>query len=110
MGSSSPTIEKVKASSSNLYDASETFKTKLDTISTKFNLIKNCVEKMNNYWEGSAKDSHNTLFYTYYDPVIDQIEKFKKNIGILNQIAGIYDTTEKNIIAMSEDLPENIFS
>lgn len=81
---------------------------KINKAESTFREIDNVVNRSYSYWEGSGHDGMNRLHISRRDDYQKILRELKVHIQNLQQIAGVYEQTEKISTQVSMSLDANV--
>lgn len=77
-------------------------------IKEKFDNITRVVDSSDSFWRGDSSDSFRSVYNGCKEEIYEIIARLSEHITDLNQIAGIYDSGEKEIVDYISSLPADV--
>ena len=83
-------------------------KSKISKMQSTFSEIKNAVERTESYWLGEAGDLYRKKYSDLEPDLEDIFKRLSEHVTDLNQMAGVYASTESEIQEIAESLPADV--
>lgn len=83
---------------------------KITRMRSLFQDMENKVNSTNGYWVGEANDEYRGKYRQYKEVIEEMFNRLQEHVTDLNEMSGVYSTTEKEIEEMIEELPVDIIS
>ena len=80
----------------------------IEGVKRDFDTLKQTVKSSSSYWIGEAGDLHRRLFEDQSDDIDEIIKRLSEHPADLQQIAGVYASTEAEVQAISGELPTDV--
>lgn len=81
---------------------------KIREMRNTFSDLETSVNKTKAYWIGEAGDAYRAYFMERKPEAEEIFKRLSEHVRDLNEMAGVYSSTEKEITAMAEDLPSDV--
>lgn len=80
-------------------------KSEIDRMRTRFDRLKGLIDASSSYWIGDGGDAHREQYTGKLDWVEEMLKRYEEHVKDLEQMAGIYESTERAVTMFSELLP-----
>lgn len=81
---------------------------KIREMQASFEALENTIRKTQTYWIGEAGDAHRDFFNKTKEEREEILKRLMEDVTDLNQMAAQYSSTEKEVAALSEELPSDV--
>ncbi len=81
---------------------------KVTRMKNAFQNLEEILQQTQGYWSGIAADAHRDYFSQKKEEIETAVKRLQEDVGDLEQMAGVYETAEKEAGAASADLPGDI--
>ena len=76
----------------------------------KFDSIKTVMDKTKGHWIGTGGDAHRTAYDSGKDELETILSRLLEHPEDLRIMAGVYDSTERNVVTSIKSLPTDAIS
>lgn len=80
----------------------------LNTMTSRFERLKELVNGTSSYWIGDAGDAHRKQYMKRISQIEEMLARYMEHVTDIEKIAGIYERTEKAANETASDLPGSI--
>ncbi|MCC8168719.1 MAG: WXG100 family type VII secretion target [Clostridiales bacterium] len=91
-----------------LYTQAEAVAKRISSMQTQFDEIEAAVSGTSAYWVGDAGDAHRAAYEERLPEIEEIFKRLSEFVTDLEQIAGVYEETEKAVTEIAEDLPADV--
>lgn len=99
---------KIKVSTEALIAAASEASAQISRVSAEFDEIDRTVKNSSSYWEGEGHDAYLGSYSRRIDRIQNALNRFKEHITDLEQIAGVYEETETEVMESTDPLPMDV--
>ena len=100
----------LKVNTEQLKEIADSTRASINKAKDVFTNLEKTATKVNTYWEGRGENAHMACFQKSADSVEPILESFYSMVDNLLQVAGIYETAEKQNISDISVLPDDVIS
>ncbi len=100
----------LKVNTEQLKEIADSTRASIDKAKDVFTNLEKTATKVNTYWEGRGETAHMACFQKSADSVEPILDSFYNMVDSLLQVAGIYETAEKQNISDISVLPDDVIS
>lgn len=99
---------KIKVSTDRLKNVFTNVTTRIDNVQKAFDEVDQKITQSITYWESQGHDSMKQNFDIRKDDYQKLFKEFEQHIKNLQEIAGVYEASEKNITEAANSLPNDL--
>lgn len=81
----------------------------LGRIKKSFETLKKLMDGTNSFWTGQASDVHRERYYSRLSKIDEMFRRYEEHITDLREMAGVYDTTNREVEKAIDDLVQPNF-
>ena len=100
----------LKVSTERINASASTVEGELSKVRASFDDLDGIMNRMSSYWEGEGANHYRSVYTKYKDDMLATMTKISKRISDLRQMAGVYDTAEKQTSQVGTSLPNDVIS
>lgn len=98
----------IKVTPEALYAKSQNIASILKKVEGNFGNMKVVMDKTGSYWIGEAGDAHREKYQEMIPETEEIIRRLQEHVRDLNEMAGIYQETEREVTEITELLPADV--
>lgn len=98
----------IKVTPEELYAKSQSISSILAKTQQNFQEMEDVINKTEGYWIGEAGEAHREMFRDMTPHIEEITKRITEHIRDLNEIAGVYQETEREIQEIAEQLPADV--
>lgn len=98
----------IKVSPAELSEKALEILARVKLVEQRFRQIEQSVIRSNGYWNGEAGELHRQVYQEQQDEREEILRRLREEVEDLQQIAGNYSESERQIKEMTSSLPDNI--
>lgn len=98
----------IKVTPEELYAKSQNISSILGKTQQNFQEMEDIINKTESYWIGEAGEAHRQMFRDMMPHIEEITKRITEHVRDLNEIAGVYQETEREIQEIAEQLPSDV--
>lgn len=98
----------LKVKTSELNQTAMSIHRKIKTTKNQFDEMQKIIDDSQYYWEGDANNVHRQEYNQYKDDILEIIARLSEHVTDLQEMAGVYETTENQVKDIIEELPNDV--
>ena len=98
----------VKISTEKLADASQSIEKKVNSLKAAFESMTEAIDRTRGYWLGEAGEAHRRAYRQMQPHQEEVLKRLQEQAGDLAQIAGIWETAERETEELDLTLPDDV--
>lgn len=92
-----------------LIDKANQAETYLGRMQSSFEILKKLMDGTTSFWTGQASDAHRDRYNSRLSRIDEMLQRYREHISDLREMAGVYDSSNREVENAIDDLTQPNF-